>query len=146
MHLNAFIVAQCSKHHRLMECGAQRRYCCPQMVLAVQRGQRSGRLLQYAAARAALWLYHELPALLEALLAPCKVRARLPVRHAFKTCVAYFRRRLAGRALRKLARVSCRSGKCSVAVLTRGGSAGAVSTPNHAHVGTFRGRGCQVCL
>ena len=44
------------------------------MMLAVQRGRRSSNLLRYAAARAALWLYHDLPALLETLLFPHKVR------------------------------------------------------------------------
>ena len=43
---------------------------CPQVVLAMKRGRREGRLLHYAAARTALWLLNDLPARLETLLFP----------------------------------------------------------------------------
>ena len=40
------------------------------MVLAMEHAKRTNRPLQYAAARAALWLYNDVPALLEHLLFP----------------------------------------------------------------------------
>jgi len=40
----------------------------------MKRGRRDGRQLQYAAARAALWLLNDLPAHLETLLFPDNIR------------------------------------------------------------------------
>ncbi len=53
---------------------------CLQVALAVEQGGRDGRLLQYAAARAASWLVTDLPAHVEAALFPKTVRT--PVRVA----------------------------------------------------------------
>ena len=43
---------------------------CVQVVLAMKRGWHNRRPLQYAAARAVLWLLNDLPALVELLLFP----------------------------------------------------------------------------
>ena len=40
----------------------------------MRHGRHSGRPLQYAAARAALWLLHDLPARVETMLLPDNVR------------------------------------------------------------------------
>ena len=60
--------------------------CCPQVVLAMKRGRRDGRPLQYAAARAALWLLNDLPARLETLLFPDNVRK--PVSAELRVCMS----------------------------------------------------------
>ncbi len=46
---------------------------CPQVVLAMMHGRRNGKPLQFAAARAALWLLNDLPAVLERVLFPDNV-------------------------------------------------------------------------
>ena len=43
-------------------------------MLAAERGRRERRPLQYAAARAALWLLNDLPAHMETLLFPDNTR------------------------------------------------------------------------
>ena len=47
-------------------------------MLAMDHGRRSGKPLHYAVARAAFWLYNDLPMMLETLLFPDSVA--LPVR------------------------------------------------------------------
>ena len=53
---------------------AQQTPALPQVALIVRHGRRSGRPLQHAAARVALWFLHDLPAIMETLLFPDNVR------------------------------------------------------------------------
>ncbi len=75
------------------------------MVLAVERGRHSSSLVQLAAARAALWLYHDLPALLETLLFPDKVRAPFVALLPQSTRIVYLQRQFTGLAPRVVVRV-----------------------------------------
>lgn len=91
--------------------------CCMQMALAVQHGRHSGNLVRYAAARVALWIYHDLPALMEALLFPNKVRVLSFSRHFCGNQIATLPKNIAYCALRSHSRASPMSPRCSVAGL-----------------------------
>ena len=47
---------------------------CSQIMLAMDHGHRGGNPLRFAAARAAFWLYNDLPVAAEALLFPDNIR------------------------------------------------------------------------
>jgi len=58
----------------------------------MKRGRRDGRPLQYAAARAALWLLNDLPAQLETVLFPDNVRRSVSLMllsHPTLTCMQH---------------------------------------------------------